>query len=654
MTRFALSDKETFMKGSYGPVGPGRYGVLAPVEFARLGHRPGLYRDLGERNRVATIPHVIAQLEASGTIDNFRRLVGESDAPYRGMKFQDSDLYKTLEGIAWTLARTNQTKRADQADQTDSIDQAGLRSFFDQMVGLLARAQRPDGYLNSHFQRADRVQQPWSDFAHGHELYCLGHLIQAALAASRVLGDDRLLEIALRNVELVIQLFGGPAAASDAYPGHPEIETALVELYRHTGDDRYRDLAATFINRRGQGALSSGMFGLPYYQDDLPVRQTRIMRGHAVRALYLNAGVTDLYLETGEAALLEAMRVQWDDMVSRRLYITGGTGSRHSDEAFGDGFELPSDRAYAETCAGIALLQWAWRMFLATGEAAVLDEFERTLHNVVMAGVSADGRAFFYTNPLQRRPDHDGSEQTSESKRLTWYSCACCPPNLTRTMATLENCVVAAAEGDIRVAVYAPVVAEVGGVRLTIDTRYPEDGRVRIAVSGTSTAMLRLRLPAWAKGAFTVRIDGAAASPPVDAGWILLADALNDGTVIELELPLIPRVIVAHPAVDGVRGAAAVMRGPVVYCAEQGDNDVPIDEVALVAQAGLLDQPGAEPRLTATVRPDPRAAVGAPLYAEYDERSALGDPTTLVLRPYSTWGNSETSGAMRVWLALAP
>jgi DUF1680 family protein len=601
--------------------------------------RPGRYLDWWSRNHDATIPHAIAQLEASGTIDNFRRLVGESQAPYRGMVFQDSDLYKVLEGVAWTLGR-----------QDDST----LQTFFDDMVELLRRAQRPDGYLNSNYQRPDRTQEPWTDFGRGHELYCLGHLLQAALAASRAMADDRLLDIATKNVDLVVRRFGG-AEMTTALPGHPEIETALVELSRHTGDARYRDLAAAFVDRRGRGVFADQMFGVQYYQDDTPVRTTSIMRGHAVRALYLNVGVTDLYLETGEEALLEAIRAQWRDLVAHRMYLTGGTGSRHRDEAFGDAYELPSDRAYAETCAGIALVQWAWRMFLATGEAAVLDEFERALHNVVVSGISADGRAFFYSNPLQRRLDHGLSQEESAGRRLPWYSCACCPPNLTRTFASIENYVVAAADDDIRVGVYAAVEAEVAGVRLTIDTDYPRDGRVRIAVAGSSDAALRLRLPGWSHGRYRLQVNGRDATARVEEGWLMLDGVLRDGVLIDLWLPMEPRVVSAHPAVDAVRGSVAVTRGPVVYCAEQADNVAPVDRVALEPTAELRLATGdGDPLIHAPAVLDTRDPGTLPLYGSpTSSPHPDAEPTTLVLRPYATWGNGPSLGAMRVWLPRA-
>ncbi len=483
-----------------GPVGPTARGVVGtlPRSAVRLGD--GLLATLQRRNADVTMPHGIAELDAWGNLENLRRLTGESTAAFRGYPFADSDVYKTLEAVAWELGRG---------------EVPTLRSFYDEAVALLERAQRDDGYLDSAFQLDDGRGAPWSDFVHGHELYCLGHLIQAAVAGKRAIDDDRLLGVALRWVELVHERFGGPD--SPVVCGHPEVETALVELYRLTGDERHLVLAQRFVDRRGRGFVGRGMFGPQYYQDDATVRETRIMRGHAVRALYLNAGATDVALETGDASLLDAMRTQWADLVAHRLYITGGTGARHRDEAFGDAYELPSERAYAETCAGIALMGWAWRIYLATGEASFVDTFEQCLYNVVASGVSQDGTHFSYANPLQRRADHGVSQEESAGTRLEWFTCACCPPNLMRTLASIEAYLVTTSSGEVQVAAYADAdvdLAAVGiPVTLAVRTRYPADGRVEIRVGGDgSDRMLALRVPSM------VVVTGGARRRPCGRG----------------------------------------------------------------------------------------------------------------------------------------
>ncbi|WP_156144248.1 glycoside hydrolase family 127 protein [Sinomonas humi] len=641
------------------------------------------------RNRERTIPHGLEQLEAVGNIDNLRGAAGLSNAPFRGPVFADSDVYKTLEAVAWELGH-----EGDEA----------LRTFYDDTVALLEKAQEDGGYLNSAYQLADAggtprrdhatVRERWSDFAFGHELYCAGHLIQAAVAAARSLGDDRLLEVATRFADLIVREFGGPESA--VYPGHPEIEYALVELYRLTGKREYLETAAAFIDRRGAGWLGDGVFGRAYYQDDAPVRDTEIMRGHAVRAIYLNSGVADVYLETGDRPLLAALETQWDDMVSRRSYVTGGTGSRHRDESFGDAYELPSDRAYAETCAGIAAMHWAWRMYLATGGAKYADFFETALYNVVADGLAESGDAFFYSNPLQLRADHLSVQEEAAATRLSWYYCACCPPNLMRTFASLEGYLAGVRDGELQLVQYtrSRIEAEVQGGRcvLDVDTEYPADGRVRITVAEASRGAgshdgplgaLSLRVPAWCGGVRIV-VNGAAVTAEPADGWIRLDNALAEGTVVELDFDLTPQVLLPDERIDAIRGCAAVRRGPVVYCLEQRDNEADVDRAALDPAAldratRDPDEPLVETDISTELGPilETSGAVResgvGELYAPSgrkrptSERAVLpsgrtvlpsgrtvfpSECTVLRLRPYATWGNGDP-GAMRIWIPIA-
>ena len=588
-------------------------------------------------------------LRESGVLDNFRRLIGESDAQFRGPLFADSDLYKMLEAIAWELGRK---------------DNDELRRFFMESVDLLERAQRDDGYINTAFQRGE--PEPWSDFIHGHELYCLGHLIQAAIAVNRTIGDTRLLAVAIRFVDLVIDLFG--AADSDIYCGHPEIETALVELYRLTADQRHLDLASAFIDRRGSGFIGAGVYGSQYYQDDVPVRSTGTLRGHAVRALYFNTGVADLYLETGDASLLEALQRQWDDLITRRLYITGGTGARHRDEAFGDGYELPSERAYAETCAGIALMTWAWRMYLISGHARYLDAFETTMYNLLAAGISQNGTEFFYTNPLQRRPDHGATQEEASGARQPWFYCACCPPNIMRTFASIENYTVAIAterdELQIGLFTHATICSTLSSgvtTELTVATDYPERGTIRIDVTRGAgpDAILSLRVPGWCTD-FEVSVNNTVLTVDPEEGWIRLPGALAEGTVVELQLALKPTFVRGHPRADGIRGSVAVLRGPTVYCLDQSDNVVDIDSVEALLHAPVhevaehSDRQVVGPLLTAQVSVDQRDPDQIPLYAPVGDARDDGRPVAeVVLRPYATWGNTETVNGMRVWISYA-
>lgn len=623
-----------------GPVGRVARGLVQPIGRNRVRLEDGLFEEWRLRNRNVTIPHGIANLEQAGNLENLRRLAGESDASFTGMLFADSDVYKVLEGIAWELGRE---------------DDDSLRGFYFETVALLERAQRHDGYLDSAYQLEVGDRTPWSDFVHGHELYCLGHLIQAGIAGKRAIGDDRLLGVAQRFVQLVVELFGSDD--SSAYCGHPEIEMALVELFRLTGDGAALDLAEKFVRRRGSGFIGEGVYGSQYYQDDTPVATTEIMRGHAVRAIYLNSAATDLVLEGHGSGLLAAVTAQWNDLLANRMYVTGGTGSRHRDEAFGDAYELPSERAYSETCAGIAMMGWGWRMYLATAEAHYIDVFETNLYNVVLAGVSLSGDAFFYSNPLQRRADHGSSQQESAGVRLPWYSCACCPPNLMRTFASLDGYLAAEREGETQVVNFATAtIALDGGASVSLATEYPAAGMVTATVSGSiSGHTLAFRVPGWAAGRPTVSVDGVPQDAQVDKGWLRIEDAIVDGRQITLEFSMEPIALYPHPGMDGARGTLAVRRGPIVYCIDQADNNADVENLEIVTTEFRASSTGSTefgPLLEAVAEQISSPLNTLPLYslspAEAYSRSPLPEPA--VLRPYASWGNGAHVGAMRVWI----
>ena len=359
-----------------------------------------------------------AQLEKSGNFNNLRLAAGAGEGDYRTPMFMDSDVYKWLEAVGYELA----------ADPNPTLEEMANHA-----IDLLEAAQADDGYLDSYWQVV-KPDQRWTDIEHGHELYCAGHLFQAAVAYPRGTGDRRLLDIACRVADNIDGVFGPDKRHST--PGHPEIEMGLIELYRETGEKRYLDLAIFFLDERGQGHLKPIYRWTPtkYYQDHVPVRDASTMEGHAVRQLYLTAGVTDAYLETGEQALFDAMLRQWHDMTERKMYITGGLGALHEGEAFGEPYELPNDSCYCETCAQIASIMWSWRMLLATGESRYADLLEQTLYNGFLSGISLDGQRYFYVNPLlSRGPDRSTTTRSSSAPNGTAApaarptSCACWP-----------------------------------------------------------------------------------------------------------------------------------------------------------------------------------------------------------------------------------
>ncbi|HKS98960.1 MAG TPA: beta-L-arabinofuranosidase domain-containing protein [Rugosimonospora sp.] len=628
-----------------GPAAPTARALAAlhPLRPDRVVLQPhGLLGAWQKRNRAATLPHCLTQLEQAGSLDNLRRVTGASRGRYRGMWFQDSDVYKTLEAVAWEIGRRPVAETAE------------LRAFLDSTVDLLDAAQDGDGYLNSYFQ-VDHRDRQWRELRGSHELYCAGHLIQAAVAAVRAGVGDRLMAVARRFADLLVTRFG--PGGQDAVCGHPEIETALVELYRVTGHAPYLDLARRFVDLRGHGLLGVDGMGPQYYQDHAPVRAATEVTGHAVRQLYLLAGAVDVAVEAHDRELLAATERLWDSAFGTRTYLTGGHGSRHRDEAFGDPYELPPDRAYAETCAAIASFQWNWRMLLATGGHRYADEMERVLYNAVAVSTALDGRHFFYANPLHLRAGHDGSIEDAPSRRLAWYTCACCPPNLARLLASLQS-YVATGNGDgVQLHLYGAGTIHSGQHVLDVSTRYPWDGWVAVTVrsAGPGPWTLALRVPAWCT-AYTLRVDGVAVEVEPRDGYLRLVREWTPGTTVVLALDMAPRLVSAHPHVDAVRGCLALVRGPLVYCLEQADlpDGVPLQDVRLNAGAPIVAAETGGHTPIPVVLTAEGVAVSASDPALYRDGGAVaGTPATVPLTaiPYFLWGN-RAPGPMRVWIPV--
>ncbi|WP_082098724.1 glycoside hydrolase family 127 protein [Demequina iriomotensis] len=593
-------------------------------------------------NREHTLPHVIEHLESTGVLDNLRRLEGAPEVPFRGPVFADSDLYKTLEAIAWEEARVPEERP--------------WAAFARECVALLARVQRDDGYLGSAIQ--GRGGEPWQDMRWGHELYLLGHLIQAGVARERATGAGDLLRVARRFADLAVDALGPDSARTDAYGGHPEVETALVELFRHTGEHAYLRTAAAMLDRRGSGALGSGPFEPAYFQDHVAVRGAREATGHAVRQLYLAAGMADVAAETDDAGLRTALDALWTSAHGTKEHVTGGMGSRHRDESFGDPYELPPDRAYAETCASIASFQWNWRMLLATGASRHADAMERVLHNGIAAAVSVDGRRFFSVNPLQVRAGADGTAATS---RRDWYACACCPPNLARLVSSLGAYAATGTERQVALHLFGAGTVRIGATTLAVATDYPWDGRVEVSTHGPLEE-LALRVPGWCRDA-TLEVDGAAAPAAPGADGYVRAPLAPGTHRIVLTLPMPVDVLDPHPRVDALRGTVALRRGPVVFCLEQADlpPGVPLEDIRIDLRAAPRPGPGvASLRAGATVLAEGvvRGVDGLPASTALPRSSrpplASGMlPGRIALRaiPYARWAN-RAGGAMRVWIPV--
>ncbi|TDW17194.1 glycoside hydrolase family 127 protein [Kribbella kalugense] len=595
-------------------------GRRRPLGLGQATITGGFWSPRQARNGADAIPSGQDQLEKAGNLQNLRLAAGIGEGEAIGPVFADSDVYKWLEAAAWEYGR--------------NPDEDLLKRIRD-LTAIVSAAQREDGYLDSVVQLRYGDEGRYQQLVWSHEHYCAGHLIQAAVAQVRCTGDRALLDVATKLADHLVATFGdGKTVDVD---GHPVIEMALVELYRETGTAAYLELAKWFVDARGHGIIENHGHAPAYFSDRVPVREATSVEGHSVRAVYLAAGATDVALETGDAELLDALKRQFDHMWSTKTYVTGGLGARWEGEAFGDEYELPPDRAYAETCAAIGGIQWAWRMLLATGEASYADALERMLYNGFLAGVSLSGTEYFYVNPLQLRgaayPDNGRSPALG---RRGWFDCACCPPNIMRTLSSLDGYLATTTDDAVQIHQYATGV--IGD--LQVETAYPWDGTVRI--TAPKPTVVELRIPSWAEGA-TVNGDQVAAG-----GY-----ARVEASEIELVLPLTPRVVGADPRIDAVRGCVALECGPLVYAVEQADNQANVDDLHLLPEAPTAEASELLGGLT-VLKARGKAGTGhRPGWSfEPDVQDSTGDEVDVVAIPYYAWANREI-GAMRVWLPRA-
>jgi uncharacterized protein len=640
-----------------GPIrlGPGARTALRPTADPVV--RSGFWATRQQVNARVGIPQGPALLESAGNLQDLRLAAGGPGGFQGDYPFMDSDVYKWLEAASWQLARM------------DPNAPEGLRLAEDveRLIGLVADAQRPDGYINTWFQ-AGRGEGPFTDLRWGHELYCAGHLIQASVAHHRATGRTRLLEVARRFADHIDSVFGpvGSGKRIDGIDGHPEVETALVELYRETGEERYLELAGYFVDGHGRGLLG----GEAYCQDRLPVREAHTVEGHAVRQLYLLAAVADLAAETGEGSLREAGERLWSAMAATKTHLTGGVGAHHDKEDFGDPYELPTERAYCETCAAIASIQWSWRMALLTGRARYSDLIERTLFNGFLSGVSLDGETWLYINPLQVRDGHTDEGGDKSARRTRWFRCACCPPNVMRLLASLEHYLSSTDGQGIQLHQYAEGAfrGEASGAALvvSVNTEYPWDGRITVSVDEAPADVpwtLSLRIPQWCTRFTAQHADRTddETSAPVEDGWLRLTRTWQAGERVVLELEMEPRLTEADPRVDAVRGCVAVERGPLVYCLEQVDHPGGgLDDVVIDTSRPLVAKhhPELLGGVTTVLGTGYRQSIPAQGWWPYPSGSAgrtdAHDPLVdnrvdLVAIPYFAWANRQ-DGAMRVWL----
>ncbi|MHB8972099.1 MAG: glycoside hydrolase family 127 protein [Pirellulaceae bacterium] len=523
---------------------------LKAVPFTAVKVRDEFWAPRLQTNREKSLPHNFKWCEETGRFSNFSKAAGLMEGQFEGIYFNDSDVYKVLEGASYSLA-----------DHPDPV----LERMTDEVIAKIAAAQRPSGYLNTYYTLVEPGKE-WTECGVKHELYCAGHLIEAAVAHFRATGKRTLLDVAIKYANYIDGLFG-PGKRVDV-PGHEEIELALVKLYEVTREPRYLALSQFFLNARGNPAGRPKLYG-DYCQDHCPVADQREIVGHAVRAMYLYSGVSDVAGYTGDAKFITAMNSLWDDVVGHKMYITGGVGARHEGEAFGNPYELPNESAYCETCAAIGLALWAHRLNLLHGDAQFADVLERVVYNGVLSGIGMDGEHFFYVNPLAADGNHH---------RQPFYPCACCPTNVVRFLPSLPGYVYATGRDGIFVNLYVAGDGEIEfqdtTVALRQETQYPWDGKVTLTINPQTerSFALHLRIPQWCATA-DLKVNGVPAEArPNEKGYAVLNRSWKAGDQVELRLPMEVQRIEAHPQVTADAGRVAIQRGPLVYCFEAVDN----------------------------------------------------------------------------------
>ena len=575
-----------------------------------------------EINRTKTLAQCFRQCEETNRIRNFEVAGGLNTGDFDGIFFNDSDVYKVVEGAAHILASNR-----DPAIETQ----------LDQWIAKFAAAQQADGYLNTYYTLVEPDKR-WTDLPVMHELYCAGHLFEAAVAHYRSTGKSSLLDIATKFADYIDSVFG-PGGKSGT-PGHQEIELALVKLYEVTDEKRYLDLAAFFIDQRGQS-------GSDYSQDHVPVRQQSEIVGHAVRAMYLYAGVADVARYTGDEDLFACMDRIWKDVTLRKMYITGGIGPSGHNEGFTVPYDLPNETAYAETCAAIGMVLWSHRMFLLHGRSEYIDVLEQSLYNGLLSGVSLDGDNFFYTNPLSSHGQHH---------RQPWFGCACCPTNVVRFIPQVGGYFYASTASSLWVNLYASNQATVSMgeqmVNIHQESNYPWQGWTKLTLEPdkTNDFQLCLRQPNWAKQV-GLKLNGQILEITSNSnGYLEITRAWRAGDVVEVNFDMSVERIIANPQAKANNGKLALRRGPLVYCLEATDNDGSVRDIALPRNSPLKAK--FEPNLldgVVILQGPANRRISADWGTELYKTASLDQETQITAIPYFAWDNRE-SGQMAVWL----
>lgn len=623
------------------------YYPYSPVKFTEVSLDDNFWAPRIETNRTVTIPFAIRKSEETGRIDNFRKAAGIMDGPHQGKRYNDTDVFKVLEGVAYSLAM-----HPDEA----------LGRIADSLISIIGAAQEEDGYLMTG--RTIDPDKPaeglgpgrWIHLSGSHELYNSGHLYEAAVAYYEATGKREFLDIAIKNADLLVETFG-PDKKHDV-PGHQVIEMGLVKLYRLTGKEEYLKLAEFFLDQRGRPHDSKAypentIFALyndrRHVQDHMPVKEQSEAWGHAVRATYMYAGMADVAAMTGDEEIREALDRIWHNVVGKKLYLTGGVGAESETEAFGADYELPNAKAYNETCAAVGNVFWNHRMFLAHGNAEYIDVLERTMYNGLVSGVSISGDLFFYPNPLEANGDY---------RRSPWFEVSCCPGNIVRFLPSVPGYVYAKREGDFYVNLYiqGEVNTDLGGRKFWLrqETEYPWEGEVKIEVDPGMKRKFTifLRIPGWVynkpvpsdlyyyknpgNADWSVTVNGVPYERVIMNGYVPVEREWKKGDIIELKLPMDIHLVKAHDRVKADSGKVALERGPIVWCVEEIDNDAGVFNLRIPENAAF----------SFSFNSDMNYPTGIITGTVKDRR---GQEAILKAVPYAFWANRE-AGEMTVWL----
>jgi hypothetical protein len=621
---------------------------IEPVPFTSVKVTDQFWGNRLKASREVTIPLAFSKCKETGRYENFVKAANPSvNYKVEGYSFDDTDVYKTIEGASYSM---------------QTFPNPVLDAYIDSVLKIVAAAQEPDGYLFTSRTMNPQKPHPWAGSKRwekeeelSHELYNLGHMLEAAVAHHQATGKRNFLDIAIRYADCCVREIGEGPGQVLVVPGHQIAEMGLAKLYVHTGEKKYLDLAKLFLDKRGYTTRKDA-----YSQAHKPVVEQEEAVGHAVRATYMYSGMADVAALTGDKTYIDAIGKIWENIVNKKMYITGGIGSTSHGEAFGKNYELPNMTAYCETCAAIGHVYMNHRLFLLHGDAKYYDVLERTLYNGLISGVSIDGGTFFYPNPLESRGQH---------QRQAWFGCACCPSNISRFIPSVPGYVYALNNSDLYVNLYMSNESSIRinrwNVRLKQTTTYPWNGNVKIEVNPLLTEQefnLKLRIPGWVinqvvpgdlysyaddvKPAFSVLLNGQKVDATVSKGYVTISRAWKRGDIVELILEMTPRIVKSHAQVHSNTGRVAVEVGPVVYCAEWPDNKSVISNTMLYPS----------PKFKVSFQPELLKGINV---LETDAQEIITDEkgritvkeAQLKLIPYYAWAH-RGKGDMLVWLPI--